>query len=497
MYYILKRFSFRTMLSILAVVPLLAAVGLGVVISREAYLNYTALQQAVTLVRVARAGGALLHSMPAEAESTPSNRAERRKATDQDYQEVVNAYDAALKIGHEDAILSGLKKKLDEGFARMAEFRQKVDAGDADPLLPLKYLQPVSATGLDMAGRASSLISDGELSRSILGYYAFLQVNDGYLIINHVGEQYIQAGSLAHEDVKHLVRGSSLVETYGKTMNEFIGKPILADYARFWQTEDGELIRKTIQKMLEKPSHTSGPGELAMWKAAMQKRSQAFSTMLLAASDSLKVTADAKNDAAAWQLKVILGSLAVLIAFAILVSVSVLRVLSSAIRSVANRMRGLAEGDKQSAIQHLERGDEIGDMARSVEVFRQAAIRNAELEAEAEENRKRSEAERAEMQARAEAEANERLERATGALASGLRQLASGDMLCEIEEQFAPQFEALRHDFNTSVSQLRSVLVSVGVSASGVRSGSGEISHASNDLAKRTETQAASLEETA
>ncbi len=70
-------------------------------------------------------------------------------------------------------------------------------------------------------------------------------------------------------------------------------------------------------------------------------------------------------------------------------------------------------------------------------------------------------------------------------------------MLCELTEQLAPQFEELRQDFNTSVHQLRTALLSVGNAAEAVSGGSGEISHASDDLARRTEQQAASLEETA
>ncbi|MFN3636790.1 MAG: methyl-accepting chemotaxis protein, partial [Rhizobium rhizophilum] len=160
-------------------------------------------------------------------------------------------------------------------------------------------------------------------------------------------------------------------------------------------------------------------------------------------------------------------------------------------------MKLLADGDTQSVIPYAERADEIGGMARSVAVFRQAAIRNAELEASAEQNRIAAERERAEMQARAEAEAEARLSRATSTLAAGLQRLAAGDLLTEIEEEFAPQFEALRHDFNTSVRQLREVMQSVGQVAGTVTSGSGEISQASDSLAKRTEQQAASLEQTA
>ncbi|WP_149746480.1 methyl-accepting chemotaxis protein [Rhizobium sp. RU35A] len=160
-------------------------------------------------------------------------------------------------------------------------------------------------------------------------------------------------------------------------------------------------------------------------------------------------------------------------------------------------MNSLAEGNRNVIVPGAARHDEIGEMARSVEVFRQAAIRNAQLEAEAEENRRRAEAEREELQRRAEEDANDRLNRATGALAAGLKRLAAGDLLCEIQQQFAPQFEPLRHDFNTSVSQLRDMLLSVGQSATVVNGGSAEISGASDNLAKRTEQQAASLEETA
>ncbi|MGV8938829.1 MAG: methyl-accepting chemotaxis protein [Allorhizobium sp.] len=175
----------------------------------------------------------------------------------------------------------------------------------------------------------------------------------------------------------------------------------------------------------------------------------------------------------------------------------VLRRVVGPIASLTGSMHALATGDTTAAIPHAARHDEIGEMARSVEVFRQAAIRNRELEADAETNRVKAEQDRTEAQRHAEDDANQRLNRATGALAGGLKRLAAGDMVCEISEKFAPQFEALREDFNTSVRQLRETLASVGHSVATVSGGSTEISDASNNLAKRTEQQAASLEETA
>ena len=160
-------------------------------------------------------------------------------------------------------------------------------------------------------------------------------------------------------------------------------------------------------------------------------------------------------------------------------------------------MRKLAGGDLSVVIAGSGRSDEIGEMAKAVEIFKDAALHNKAMEAETEASRKTAEIERITFQERAEREAEERLTQATSGLARGLQALASGNLACEIDEVFTAQFESLRHDFNSSVQQLRSTLESVSHSALRVRGGSSEISSASDQLAKRTEQQAASLEETA
>ncbi|SCX12276.1 MULTISPECIES: methyl-accepting chemotaxis protein [Agrobacterium] len=178
------------------------------------------------------------------------------------------------------------------------------------------------------------------------------------------------------------------------------------------------------------------------------------------------------------------------------ISIIIFRI-ANPIGALTQAMRKLAGGDLSVIINGSSRKDEIGDMARAVEIFREAAIQNRELEAETVRGREAAEAERISIQQRAEGEAEERLQRATSGLAHGLKRLAAGDLLCELDEQFSEQFESLRHDFNSSVHQLRTALESVSKTALSVRSGSDEISSASDQLSKRTEQQAASLEETA
>lgn len=239
------------------------------------------------------------------------------------------------------------------------------------------------------------------------------------------------------------------------------------------------------------------PLSIDQWRVATTPAINSIAAVASLAMDTLNNDAQAAKSRA---LVNMFSFLALFIFVVLLGAIGMLVIVRKVIRPIGtltNCMRTLASGDLSVLIPGAQRRDEIGEMARSVEVFQVAAQRNRELEAEAEESRLANERERAEVQARAEAEAEARLIQATGTLAAGLKRLAAGDLLCEIDQQFAPQFEGLRHDFNTSVKQLRAVLVSVGRSAGAVSGGSGEISSASDDLAKRTEQQAAALEQTA
>ncbi|MGX1257772.1 methyl-accepting chemotaxis protein [Sinorhizobium fredii] len=160
-------------------------------------------------------------------------------------------------------------------------------------------------------------------------------------------------------------------------------------------------------------------------------------------------------------------------------------------------MAKLAGGDTERSIPYGSRKDEIGEMARAVEVFRQAAIANHKLEEEARSQRAESEIERQRVTEEAEAAAQRRLEDATAGLASGLRRLASGDLAFQLDDAFAPDFEPLRHDLNQAVAELAGTLSAVAASSSSIDGGAREVSHSADDLSRRTEQQAASLEETA
>ncbi len=137
---------------------------------------------------------------------------------------------------------------------------------------------------------------------------------------------------------------------------------------------------------------------------------------------------------------------------------------------LAERLGTLASGDFGAPVPEADTSDEIGDIARAAEVFRAAAL------------------------AKQSADAQQQM--VVGSLADGLKSLAARDLSCRLDTPFAPEYEALRANFNRTAQELAGVIREVVNAADGVLVGAGEIHAASDDLAKRNELQAARVEQT-
>lgn len=88
-------------------------------------------------------------------------------------------------------------------------------------------------------------------------------------------------------------------------------------------------------------------------------------------------------------------------------------------------------------------------------------------------------------------------EQIVSALGDALRGLAAGNLTAEIEAAFPADYEALRQDYNAAVVSLRTAISGVMQNAESIRHETSEITSAADDLSRRTERQAATLEETA
>jgi len=222
------------------------------------------------------------------------------------------------------------------------------------------------------------------------------------------------------------------------------------------------------------------------------------------ASAKIKATAREKSDALATvqadansDLKTTLLAGGIIASFAAAVLAWLMsRTIVGPIVGMTTAMDRLAGGQNDIEVPATDRGDEVGRMAQSVLVFKQAAIEKLRLSGET--DRMRDEAER-QRQASDEQKAREEgeIRHAIDALAGGLAGLAVGDVAARIQTPFAPQYDSLRNDFNNAVEKLQAALQSVGRNASAINAGAGEIRSAADDLAHRTEQQAAAVEQTA
>lgn len=187
------------------------------------------------------------------------------------------------------------------------------------------------------------------------------------------------------------------------------------------------------------------------------------------------------------------GGLTTLISF--LVGVALVRSIATPVVKLTSVMRVLAGGNTGVAVPGTNRNDEIGTMASAVEIFRQAAIDKDQLEQEAALARRQQEAERQAVQERTD-EAARQLQLATDSLADGLHKMAAGDLTIQIETKFAAALEPLRENFNLSVEQLGEALLAVSSSSYNMGNSTAELATAADNLSRRTEQQAATLEET-
>ena len=133
-------------------------------------------------------------------------------------------------------------------------------------------------------------------------------------------------------------------------------------------------------------------------------------------------------------------------------------------------MTALASGDSDVALPAIAGADEVGDMTRAVQVFKQNAAERARMEAEALANRSQAERER-ERAAAERAKAAEEQAEVVRRLGGGLKDLAGGDLIVRLGEGFSPTYAQIRDDFNEAIDKLKATILSVVESAGAIRNG--------------------------
>ncbi|CZT35363.1 methyl-accepting chemotaxis protein [Rhizobium sp. 9140] len=194
------------------------------------------------------------------------------------------------------------------------------------------------------------------------------------------------------------------------------------------------------------------------------------------------------------------------------------------VREMTGVMRALSEGRLDVGTMDTARRDEIGEMARALDVFRRNAIAMRDMKAQ----EAALQASSSDLQSsiasvvaaavagdftaridrdygspdlnRFAASVNElvgSVDQAIAELRRVIEALSQADLTQSMNGRFQGAFGELQANVNATMVTLRSTMESVRGAGSTISESSAELSGAANDLSKRTEQQAAALEETA
>lgn len=197
-----------------------------------------------------------------------------------------------------------------------------------------------------------------------------------------------------------------------------------------------------------------------------------FRWAVVAEVDRAEVMATARKQR---QTMILIGLVAM--GFFSLIGWAFARSLTKPIDQICRRMESIAAGKFDIQVEAAKRGDEIGKMARTLLSMKADLQRAQEVE-----------------DSRAETQRTQRL--IVKELSRGLNDMASGNFSEPLETPFPGEHETLRTNFNQTLTTLKGTVLNVIEAADSINRHSGSISQGSSDLSHRTNSQAATLEQT-
>jgi methyl-accepting chemotaxis protein len=207
------------------------------------------------------------------------------------------------------------------------------------------------------------------------------------------------------------------------------------------------------------------------------------------------------------------------------------RLMMAPVPKLARTMKAVAEGDYEAEVPFTGRGNEVGEMARAVEVFRENGLKMSQMTEEERAASLRRRVERTDMMVALQAafgevvdaaiagdfskrvhvkfadpELNslagsvnnlvETVDRGIGETGEVLAALADTNLTKRMAGDYQGSFAKLKGDTNAVADKLTEVVTQLRSTSRTLKTATGEILSGANDLSERTTKQAATIEET-
>jgi len=298
-------------------------------------------------------------------------------------------------------------KAAQAALAKLGGMRKRVLGLSATVPQMAGYYTSTIARLLDLIEEMTVLSADAKVSTAIIAYAAFLQGKERAGIERAMGAAGFGAGKFQPGVHQRFI---GLIAQQNAFMHTFRANA-RAEQVQLYETRAKHASFAEVERMRSiaiKDGLTGEIGSVAAghWFATITKKIDVLKSVEDRLNrDLIGLLGDIRSGA--WSSFITLSVITLLVILGCVgLVIGVVRSIIRPVSALSSDMLTLADGNTGIEVQGLSRKDEIGEMARTVEVFRENAIRTREL---AEEQR-RAEVEKAEAEKRA-AEEKAALER--------------------------------------------------------------------------------------
>jgi methyl-accepting chemotaxis protein len=442
-------------------------------------------ERGASLVYISSKGAQFRAELPQQRQTTD----ERRRSA----AAFLAAQRAVAKPGPFRSAIAAVEDALADLDAR----RRQIDAFATTAPESSAYFTKTVATLLLVSSEISRAAGQSDVTSATAAYVAFMQGKERAGLERADGAGGVIAGKFDIAGYVRVVGLRAEQDAYFSTF-EASTSPSLRDF--FKQTMSGPVIRD-MEKMRDAIASGGLAGDMRgfdgkAWFDTATARIDLLKKVEDHIVSELGNLADGIQAEATRSLLLLAGIAALVLVFCSALTFVIARDIAVPMKTLTGGMRELAEGHFDMALPGVGRKDEIGDIARAVDAFKIKLEEKMRLDAEKEAEVARREQAVREERARRDAETAAMVANVVASLGAGLEKLALGDLTYRVTDEFADEYNKLRDNFNSAITQLQRTVKNIALSSAEISNAAAEISTSTTDLSQRTEEQAASLEQT-
>jgi methyl-accepting chemotaxis protein len=383
---------------ILCLIPLLALMALGAakLINERNYITTSSAVQGVA--ELAPNVSNLVHELQKErgisagfigsgGQAFADTIDDQRALTDQQ----MAGFEAAFSQLESAAKVEAIAEPLQSAQSALADLRQRrasVDALDLTVAEMAGYYSPLISDLLHVIESMATVIEDGEMLRPVLGYVALLEGKERAGIERAMGAAGFGAGEFSQTIYRDFIRLGAMQDVYFDTFRLYGHVDDVAFFEEQMAGPSGEEVDALRALAASSPfggdiSMVSGPD----WFSSSTRHIDAIKAVEDQVVRRINETSAANVAYAQRGFWMLAAMLAGLIGLTGLVSFFVAKSVAPPIRKLAATMRVLATNNFNIVVEDAWRSDEIGEMAKAVEVFRENAVDRLHLEQKAQAER--------------------------------------------------------------------------------------------------------------